>query len=182
MNPEPVSFEDAVAGLRRGDFSASAPLFEELRPGDDAPIIRWHQEGRFQNHEDALLEAFSCACFLGRNHVVRFLLARGVRPNGGAGTGCNAVHWAANRGQLDTVKILLAHGADLESQNMYGGTVLGMTVWSAFHEPRPAHLAIIEALLAAGARPEAVSYPTGNDAIDVLLRKYRPDVDPLSGR
>ena len=42
----------------------------------------------------------------------------------------------------------------------------------AFHEPRPAHLQIIEELLEAGARAEEVDYPTGNERIDALRRRY----------
>lgn len=175
MKVDDVSFEDAVAALRRGDFSASAPLFEEPTPTHDCRITEWFDRGRFKDHEDALLEAFSCACFLGRVDAVRFFLARGVKPNGGAGAGVDALHWAANRGQLETVRLLIAHGADLETKNMYGGTALGMTLWSAFNEPRPAHLDIIRTLLEAGARTDVVPYPTGDREIDDLFVRYRPE-------
>jgi ankyrin repeat protein len=167
------SFEDAVAALRRGDFSASAPLFDEPTPTHLCRIIEWFDDGRFPGHEDALHEAFTCACFLGRNDVVRFFLERGVGPQGGAATGIDALHWAVNRGQLETVKVLLSRGADLETRNLHGGTALGIAVWSAFHEPRPAHLEIIETLLAAGAKPDEVPWPTGDPHIDALLTKRR---------
>jgi hypothetical protein len=55
---------------------------------------------------------------------------------------------------------------------MYGGTVLSGTVWSAIHEPRPAHVEIIKQLLSAGASVDAVEYPTGTEAIDRLLEQY----------
>jgi hypothetical protein len=55
---------------------------------------------------------------------------------------------------------------------MYGGTALGTAVWSAINEPRADHLAIIEELLAAGARVQEAGYPTKRDDIDALLRRY----------
>jgi len=45
-------------------------------------------------------------CFLGRTSVVDFLLTRGVDPAAGTSNGLSAFHWAANRGNLDTVKSL----------------------------------------------------------------------------
>jgi hypothetical protein len=52
---------------------------------------------------------------------------------------------------------------------MYGGTALGIAVWSAINEPRPGHLQIIEELLSAGARVNNVEYPTGNEQVDAVL-------------
>src|SRR5207245_2166775 len=95
-----------------------------------------------------------------------------VDPAAGANTGLNAFHWAANRGQLDTVKLLLERKASLEIKSMYGGTVLGTAVWSAINEPRADHLAIIEALIAAGAKLDGAGYPTGNERVDEVLRRY----------
>jgi len=56
--------------------------------------------------------------------------------------------------------------------NMYGGTVLGCAVWSAINEPRVDHIAIIEALLAAGAKIEEADCPTGNERVDDVLRRH----------
>jgi hypothetical protein len=165
-------FQAAVAGLRRGDFSASGPLFANHTAARPCPILRWLQEGRFGNAPDALQEALTCACFLGETGVARELLASGLDPQGGSATGMNALHWATNRGQLETVRMLLERHPPLEVRNMYGGTVLGGTIWSAIHEPRPAHLEVIEELLKAGAGMDAVEYPTGAEFIDRVLEQY----------
>jgi hypothetical protein len=85
----------------------------------------------------------------------------------------SALHWAANRGQIDAVRLLLNAGAPLETRNMYGGTVLGQTVWSAINEPRPGQLEAIAMLLDAGADAGAVELPTGDEQIDALLRRRR---------
>lgn len=167
-----LSFDEAVQGLIRGDFTRLEPLF--LAPeGEECAIVRWHRQGLFHGQPQALAEALSCACFNGSIAAAEYLLAHGVRPGDGDGTGMNACHWAANRGQTEAVRLLIRHGAPLEALNMYGGTVLGCTVWSALNEPRPQHLEIIEALLQAGAAPRAAGYPTGDAHIDALLNRYR---------
>ena len=163
-------FADAVRGLIAGDFSRLEPLFEE-RDGRPSRIIEWFEADLFANQPQALDEALTCACFNGRTEVVDYLLAHGVDPPGGANTGLNGFHWAANRGQLDVVLLLIRHEAHLETRSMYGGTVLGTAVWSAINEPRPDHLRIIEALIKAGARVDDVDYPSGSERIDEVFRR-----------
>jgi hypothetical protein len=172
-----MNFQEAVQGLMAGDFSRLAPLFET--PSDDSPcpVIKWYEDGLFSNEPKALEEAFTCACFNGCTQVAEYFLAAGVNPGGGASTGLNAFHWAANRGHLDVVEILIRNNASLETENSYGGTVLGCAVWSAIHEPKSYHLQIIESLLNAGAIASAADYPTGDERIDEILRRYRAEPD-----
>ncbi len=167
-NDDP-GFRDALHGLQSGDFSRLEPCFTARGP---AQIVRWHQEGRFRGEAQAVAEALTCACFLGRTDVAEYLLAQGVDPSAGASTGMDALHWAANRGQLEIVRLLLRQKAPLETRSMYGATVLGTAVWSAIHEPRPDQLQIVEELLNAGARVNEVEYPTGNEQIDALLQRF----------
>lgn len=168
-----VWFNDAIQGLRRGDFSRLAPLFDD-RDGGDSLIVRWHRAGRFDGNAAELAEALTCACFLGRDRTAGALLAGGVDLTAGSATGLDALHWAANRGQLQTVLLLIAAGAPLESVNSHGQTVLGTAVWSAINEPwwGDAQLEIIRVLLEAGASVEGAGYPTGRLEIDRLLEKY----------
>lgn len=166
-------WRDTLRGFERGDFSRLEPLFDkDPSEGDKCRIVDWYEKKYFDNEQTTLAEAFSCACFLGRTSVAAFLLSRGVDPAAGMGTGLSGFHWAANRGNLDTVKLLIERKAPLEQRNMYGGTVLGCTVWSAINEARPDHIAIIEALLAAGANIEEAGYPTGDERIDEVLRRH----------
>jgi len=168
----PKDFAECVSGLIAGDFSRLAPLFEAAPDGGACQIMRWYEAGLFQGEPKALAEAFSCACFNGFVSVVEYFLDQGLDPNGGANTGMNAFHWAADRGQLEVVNILIQHQAALETRNMYGGTVLDGTVWSALHERRPNHVKIIEALLTAGARVDAVAYPSGDSKVDEVLGRF----------
>ncbi|HET9402884.1 MAG TPA: ankyrin repeat domain-containing protein [Candidatus Acidoferrales bacterium] len=166
-----AAFDRALEGLQRGDFSLLDSLFQKY--GDrPSQFVEWVEQGRFRGHDRELAEALTCACFNGRIEVAEYLLTLGVAPSGGAGTGLNAIHWAANRGQLKAVQLLIRHRVPLESRSMYGGTALGTAVWSAINEPRADHLAIIEELLAAGARVQESGYPTQTESIDALLRRY----------
>ena len=163
------AFLDALQGLKRGDFSRLEPLFEG---GSDSQIIRWCEQGRFEHEPAALAEALSCASFLGHVSTAEYLLKKGIDPTAGNATGCDALHWAANRGQLEAVRLLLRWKAPLESINRFDGTVLSATVWSFFNEHRADHIQIIKELLGAGARTDAVEYPTGNEQIDELLKLH----------
>jgi len=169
-----ATFTDALEGLHRGDFSRLEPLFDERAGRSGRPqIVEWHEQGRFREQPEALAEALTCASFLGRTAVAEYLLHEGVNPSGGAGTGLNALHWAANRGPLEAVRLLVRAKAPLETRSMYGGTALGTTIWAAVNEPRPDHLQIIEELLEAGSRLEEGDYPTGHKAIDAILQRHR---------
>src|SRR5258708_1202857 len=111
QEPDSQLFSDAIPGLERGDFSRLDPLFEQNPASDVCPIITWSNEGRLAKEPKALNEALTCACFNGRTNVAEFLLDKGVYPTAGSGTGLNAFHWAANRGQLETVKLLIERNA-----------------------------------------------------------------------
>ncbi len=169
-----ADLQDAVRGLERGDFSRLEPLFLPDAPSVDGRprVLAWYDAGRFRNEPKALAEALTCASFLGCVEVAEYLLKQGVDPAAGNGTGLDALHWAANRGELAAVQLLFLHDAPLETRNMYGGTPLGATVWAAINEPRGNQLGVIEELLVAGARIEEAGYPTGHAGVDAILQRY----------
>jgi ankyrin repeat protein len=144
--PSDAEFVDAVEGLRSGDFSRLDPLFASGK------IVEWCEAGLFD--KEARAEALTCACFNGRVAVAEYLLQHGVDPSGGSGTGLNAIHWAANRGQLEAVRLLLRHKVPLETRSAYDGTALGTAMWASENEPKPEHAQIIQELVAAGAKKE----------------------------
>lgn len=167
-----VLFNDAIEGWRRGDFDRLAPLFAERA---DGPIIaRWHAAGRFASHPAELAEALSNAAFLGRTGVVTYLLDAGVDVTAGTACGMDALHWAANRGKADAVRLLIERGAPLESINMHGTTALGTAVWSAVNEPwwGSAQIEIIELLLESGADIRGAAYPSGVPELDRMLEAH----------
>jgi ankyrin repeat protein len=118
----------------------------------------------FFNHDGSLKPSaikaqmergFLWACEYGHMEVIKFLLRQGVDIHTQANTGQTGLHWAVIGDQLETVKLLLAHGASLEEKNAYDGTVLGQALWSSVHGDADVdYVPIIEVLIAAGAKVE----------------------------
>jgi len=126
---------------------------------------------------DQLNEGFVYACGYGHYGVVEFLLSNGVDLATQAG-GQTGLHWAVIGEHLDTVKLLLRHNAPLEVENMFGGTVLGQALWSAAHggDPR-AYIAILEALVAAGAKVPERHVPV-NALVNAWLAQHGSRAEP----
>lgn len=127
---------------------------------------------------DKLNEGFLYACGNGRNSVVEFLLEKSADLATQSGDGQTALHRAVIGGHLDTVKLLLRHNAPLELQNIYGGTVLGQTLWSAAHGgDTDAYIAILDALVAAGAKVPERHVPV-NTRVDAWLSQHGGRAEP----
>ena len=125
-----------------------------------------------------LRSAFLYACGGGQKDVVEFLLSKGIDLADGGRDGQTPLHWAVIFGQLEMVRLLLKYKPPLESRNMYGGTVLGQTMWSAAHGGDPkVYTEIIETLIAAGAKVPPRHVPV-NKSIDDLLRRYDSEPEP----
>jgi hypothetical protein len=168
------AFNAVLVHLRNGDFSLLAPSFASGQgPNARSKIVAWFEQGLFEKHPAESAEALTCACFLGERETAEYLIQKGLDPSGGSGTGMNAVHWAANRGELSTLRLLLDRRVPLEVRNNYGGTVLGQAVWSAVNQPRHGQLEAIAELLRAGADANEIEFPTGNRHVDELLSRAR---------
>jgi ankyrin repeat protein len=125
-----------------------------------------------------LQSAFLYASGGGHKDVVEFLLNKGADLADGGSDGQTPLHWAVIFGRLEMVKLLLKYKPPLESRNMYGGTVLGQTMWSAAHGGDPkVYAEIIETLIAAGAKVPPRHVPV-NKPIDDLLRRYGSEPEP----
>jgi ankyrin repeat protein len=146
-------------GTLRSGFCSSAPAWLQL-PADP--------RGQVQ-------AAMVAAAKFGRTAVVGMLLGRAVGPGFADQNAMTALHWAAGLGHRDVVELLLRAQAPLEVRNVWGGTVLDSTVYFARHARQPGvdYAAMVERLLAAGADARAVTpFPTGDAAIDALLRRH----------
>lgn len=125
-----------------------------------------------------LQSAFQYACGYGHKDVVEFMLDNGIDLADSGGDGQTPLHWAVIFGRLEMVKLLLKYKPPLESVNMYGGTVLGQTMWSAAHGGDPkVYAEIIETLINAGAKVPPRHVPV-NRQIDDLLRRYGSEPEP----
>lgn len=122
--------------------------------------------------------ALKVACAWGRLNVVEFLVDKDVDLSRDHGDGQTPLHCAAIGGQLEVIKFLLKRNVPLEAKNIYGGTVLGQTLWSAAHGGDPkVYAEILKVLIAAGARVPERHVPV-NKPIDELLRGYGSVPEP----
>jgi ankyrin repeat protein len=139
------------------------------------------EDGGLQPNATAeqLLDGFLYACGYGRNSVVEFLVEKNsVDLAAHSGDGQTGLHWACIGGHPDTVKLLLRYNPPLELVNMYGGTVLGQTLWSAAHGGDPdVYIAILELLLAAGAKLPERHVPV-NARVDAWLEQHGSRAEP----
>ena len=143
-------WQRALYHLDKGNFSS----LKDLLGGPDAfdtRIIDWFDEGKFDSEPDALAEAFTCACMLGRLKAAKHLLDNGVDPYAGMKTGLSGFHYAASGGHLDVIKLLIERNVPMEIKGMYDNTVLGQALWSAVNEHTDDHAEIVELLINAGA-------------------------------
>jgi ankyrin repeat protein len=96
--------------------------------------------------------------------TVKSLLERGVDVNTKFRYGATALSYAADKGHVEVVKILLAHKADLNVKDtFYGATPI---IWAA----QKGHAKVVEALLEAGAqgRDDALLIGAGGGALELV--------------
>ncbi len=170
----------AAAGLGREDIVRRFVTADGVLLAD-VPLasVPW---GRLARNPQAHMErALIWAATLGRVGVTKFLSGQRVDLGAKDEQGFTALHWAVFQGHSDVVEVLLHRNAPLEARNNYGGTVLGSTIWASIHVEgifraggfMPVdYVPIIERLLAAGARVDAVAFPSGNPAIDDVLAQH----------
>jgi ankyrin repeat protein len=182
-----------VSALHNGRGEAAEFLAEhgarldlEAAAGVGRPeLVRkfFNEDGSLKNATKAQMESgFLWACEYGRDEVVDFLLKKGMDMSAQANTGQTGLHWAVVGGQLTTIRLLIERGAPLEARNSYGGTALGQALWSAVNgDAGIDYVAIIEALINAGAKIEAgslawlaqQSIPASTKArLEALLRRH----------
>jgi hypothetical protein len=165
-----------VAAAGMGDVEFVRSCFDAdgvLRP--DVPVVRsrarWMPVGARANVEGA----FVLATWMGRTEIVDFL-SQHVDLAAPGPHGFPALHWAVLTGNLAMVELLLGRGAPLEARDRgHNTTALGSAVWVTANGSREEYarvVPVIEHLLHAGARADAVTYPTGDETVDDLLRQH----------
>lgn len=104
----------------------------------------------------------------GNYAAVRGLIAKQVDIDGAQADGTTALHWAAHRGDLEAVQLLLGGGATADLRNRYAVTPLALACGRG-------HAPIVDALLSAGADPDA-SLPEGETILMAAARTGNVDV------
>jgi Ankyrin repeats (3 copies) len=156
------------------DFVSAAALdrLEEVQRN-----FSWDASRKPGVSKELLQEAYRYACGYGAARVVEFLLERGADMAEHTGDGYTGTHYAVMSGSVETVKLLLRRNPPLEGKTTHGRSVLFHALWSATRGEAPdAHVQIIEALIAAGAKiPE--KHPPVNATIDALLERHGSRTD-----
>jgi hypothetical protein len=161
----------AAAALGRADLVDRMVTSDgQLRPEVPMPEVPWPRLPK--DPKVHLAHALTWACVFGRDDVVELLLEKGVDASSSDGSE-SALHAAAARGRLDVVRLLMDHGASLEAQNAYGGTVLDGTIWYALNSPFKSvdYSAVVRELVEMGARTDV--YPELQQYVDAVIAGRR---------
>jgi Ankyrin repeats (3 copies) len=122
-----------------------------------------------------LADGFGWACEFGRVAMVEFLLRHGVRAEEAlSGDGLIGLHLAALGGHTEVVRILLAHGADVNAQETrFDGTPVTWAVygWSnrAPNDDGDRYCEVVAVLVQAGASVTRLKGVTANPAMLAAL-------------
>jgi Ankyrin repeats (3 copies) len=119
--------------------------------------IGWlHRLPAHDLEQDVLDEALVHAAQNERAEAVAWLLDHGADPNAGPYQGCGALHLAAAFGALESVRLLINAGADLDRRNDFNGdNALGWAEYVLARERRgdPGVSAVRDLLRSLGSRP-----------------------------
>lgn len=106
--------------------------------------------------------------------AVKVMLEAGFDPHVRGADDSTPLDRASFHGFIDVVNLLLQHNPPLTLKNCYGGRPLDSAIYGSVHSWRRDgnFPATVEALIKAGSEVYADSVPRGNDAVDVILRRY----------
>ncbi|NOT47057.1 MAG: ankyrin repeat domain-containing protein [Acidobacteria bacterium] len=105
-------WKETLRHLDEGNFTALEAMLGGPK-GFNKQITDWHKTGKFADQPEALAEAFTCACMLGRVSTAEYLLDSNVDPLAGTKTGLNGFHYAALSGNLAVIKLLIERGVSM---------------------------------------------------------------------
>jgi ankyrin repeat protein len=107
--------------------------------------------------------------------AVRTMLRRGFPVTALSQHGATPLHWAAFHGNVDMVAEVLRHDPPLDARDrQFSGTALDWLIHGAqnpWEFSSGQHAECARRLLGAGVRFDETSLPTGNDAVDRVLRE-----------
>jgi len=114
------------------------------------------------------------AAMTGNLEAVRGLLRQGADVNAAQGDGMTALHWAAERGQIEMVEILLYAGGRVDAVTRIGHYTPLHLASKAGNEP------VTRRLLEEGANVQAKTFPAGTTPIHLAAASGQTDVlEPL---
>lgn len=150
-----------VAACERGDSSTAQSILR------DEPKI-----AETLSYQDQRLLAD--AAWENDIEAVRVMLEAGFNPHVRGADASTPLDRAAFHGFNDLVKLLLKYNPPLTLQNQYGGRPLDSAIYGSVHSWRQEgnFPATAEALIEAGSKVNPTAVPSGNEAVDAVLRRY----------
>jgi ankyrin repeat protein len=106
--------------------------------------------------------------------AVRVMLEAGFNTHVPGAEASTPLDRAAFHGFSDLVKLLLKYNPPLTLQNQYGASPLDSAIYGSVHSWRQEgdFPATVEALIQAGSKVNPTAVPSGNEAVDAVLRRY----------
>ncbi|MBL8155807.1 MAG: ankyrin repeat domain-containing protein [Anaerolineae bacterium] len=150
-----------VAACERADAEAARSILKEF------PDIA----ASLPNQDQRVL---ADAAWENQLEAVKVMLETGFDPRVRGADDSTPLDRAAFHGFVDVVRLLLQHNPPLSLQNCYGGRPLDSAIYGSAHSWRwdGDFPATVEALIAAGSDIPANAIPSGNEAVDVVLRRH----------
>ncbi len=124
--------------------------------------------------------AFFSACWWGREHVVEFLLERGVDPNLRDDSGKNGLHCTAFGANTDVARVLLQNGTSVDAREQdFQATPLDVALW-AWGDTRDESVRdrcyeFVALLVEAGSKFDPKHW-TSSDGTSKMLEAIRSDI------
>lgn len=164
-----------AASLGRVDLvSAFVVDKDTLAPG--VPLIAPAWRNLAADARTHIEAALVYACRFECVEVATRLLALGVDAAAADGQKMTALHHAAAHGLIDLARTLIARGAPLEVENVWGGTVLDSTAYFAEFAPIKGvdYPAMLQLLVDAGANIKVLDeYPADGKVVPEFLARLR---------
>lgn len=133
-----------LGALAHGNIAAAERLIErggKLTLAAAVGLDRMDDVKRLAVEKEDMLSALTAAAFYGKAGMIQYLLSQGANPNGypdsktGFHTHATPLHQAVSSGSLESVKLLVEAGANLQATDMaYGGTPLGWALYMPTEE------------------------------------------------
>lgn len=161
-------------------FAAAVGTLDQVQAFFDAEGQPLPEAGSYQGGamrlgntpQEWLNWAFYYACMHGQLTHAAYLLKRGADIHAQGHEGMTPLHLAVTRDKHELCAFLLAHRADTEVVNDYGGTVLDYLAWAVQHQQAPPdhYMHYVYTLLSAGADPLKV------DPVEATFPKLQREI------
>jgi ankyrin repeat protein len=151
-----------VAACERADAETARALLKQFP--DIATSLPYHDQ-----------RLLADAAWDNKLEAVKVMLEAGFDPHVRGAEESTPLDRAAFHGFVDVVRLLLQHNPPLNLTNRYGARPLDTALYGSVHSWRRDgdFPATVEALIQAGSTVRPDAFPTGNAAVDAVLRRHR---------